>query len=60
MPPPADDPVEIVITGITARQLKALLDSDHPSLVLDVREAYELPTQDVIPGSISPTPLTHL
>ncbi len=39
MPPPADDLVEIVITEIAAPQLKALLDCDHPPLVLDVREA---------------------
>lgn len=47
----SSDQEEIVVREITAQQLKTLLDSADPPLVLDVREAVELLQQGVIPNS---------
>ncbi len=45
-PPPTDS------LEITAKELKALLESPNPPLVLDVREAYELTADGLISGSV--------
>jgi len=45
------EPQKITVQEITAQQLKMLLDSTEPPFVLDVREAFELPQQGVIPNS---------
>ena len=52
-PPPAPppEPEPPAVQEITAKQLKELLAAPEPPLVLDVREAYELP-DGIVPGSV--------
>ena len=49
-PPPTEPPTPVV-PEISAAELQALLKSPTPPLVLDVREAYELTADGLIPGS---------
>lgn len=48
---PAEPPPSVV-PEISAAELQALLKSSTPPFVLDVREAYELTTDGLIPGSV--------
>ncbi len=48
---PAEPPTPVV-PEISAAELRALLKSPTPPLVLDVREAYELTADGLIPGSV--------
>ncbi len=47
-----EPPLPPVVPEISAADLQALLKSPSPPLVLDVREAYELTADGLIPGSV--------
>lgn len=51
-PPSPPEPPTPVVPEISPAELQALLRSPRPPLVLDVREAYELTADGLIPGSV--------
>lgn len=65
LPPPEPEPEEIVVPEVTVAELQQALASDHPPLLLDVRELYEwhqvhIPTALHIPMNDIPARLATL